>query len=189
MDWILLGLGNPGPAYSSTRHNAGFWVLDKLAENAGVRFRKPFFCPWEEAVVGTPQGSLHLVKPLTFMNRSGLVIPDLLNCWKLRPTQILVVVDQLDLPPGQLRLKASGSSAGHNGLKSVEAVLDTQNYPRLYVGIGRPQDGDIVSWVLGTPSDQDQTRLTEAVSKISDLLGRLTAEPLERLIGDANKKS
>lgn len=177
-----MGLGNPGAPYASTRHNAGFWVLDTLAQKAGVRFRKPFFSPYRWAEIAHPEGRLVLVEPLTYMNRCGDILPDLEKKFHLTPDRLLVVVDQLDLPPGTLRLKSSGGSAGHNGLKSVESMLGTTAYKRLYVGIGRPADGAIIPWVLGTPEGQDTASLGLAVHRASELLGNLPSTPWEKML-------
>lgn len=177
-----MGLGNPGAPYASTRHNVGFWVLDALAAKTGVSFRKPFFSSYQWAEIDRPEGRLLLVKPLTYMNRSGEILADLQKKFSLSPDTFLVVADQLDLPPGTLRLKSGGGTAGHNGLKSIELHAGTSSYKRLYVGIGRPEDGQIIPWVLGVPEKSDAEAIFSAVNKAATHLETLVSTSWDRLI-------
>jgi len=170
--YIVMGLGNPGPDFEETRHNAGFRIVRALATELGLRFSKPFLhkvliasCPLERLsllpeangmVFG--KGTLLFVLPLTYMNNSGDILPWLIRRYakgkELPPP--LVLVDQMDLAPGNLRIKKKGGTAGHNGLKSVHAILDDTFYP-LYIGIGRPAPGfSVVDWVLGIPDLDDK---------------------------------
>jgi PTH1 family peptidyl-tRNA hydrolase len=133
---VVLGLGNPGPEYAATRHNAGWWLLDALAESWGLgRFKKE-----KESAVAAGRVdpfSVRLVKPLTYMNLSGRVLAPYrrMNAFDVR-RDLLVVVDDVALPPGRIRFRPEGSAGGHNGLKSVEAALGTREYPRLRIGVG-----------------------------------------------------
>ena len=150
---LVVGLGNPGKEYAATRHNIGFAVLDGLAGKLDCSFRRKwrFSAEVAEAVVGAA-GKVVLAKPRTYMNRSGLAVAALLNWLKLEPTEVLVVVDDADLPLGQIRLRASGGSGGHNGLRSIiEALGGDEGFARLRVGIGRaaPLGTDITGHVLG----------------------------------------
>lgn len=153
---LVVGLGNPGIQYQRTRHNLGFMTVDRVAERAGARFRASRF----QAEVAALPGGLTLMKPLTFMNRSGLAVGAWARYHRLRPEEVLVVCDDLDLPFGRLRLRAQGSGGGHNGLKSVIAELGSQSFPRLRIGIGRPQGaGSTIEWVLSPFSPEEADRL------------------------------
>lgn len=163
--WIIVGLGNPGPKYRSSRHNVGFRTVDRLSEvsKIAVSHRRA------KAVVG--EGDVDgcqvvLAKPRTFMNRSGEAIKYLLDRFHADPKQLLIVYDEMDLPPGRIRVRPSGSAAGHNGLKSIIGAVSTQAFPRLRVGIGKPQPGeDDISFVLGGFSDEDGKLVEEATNR------------------------
>ncbi|HEX2186507.1 MAG TPA: aminoacyl-tRNA hydrolase, partial [Chloroflexota bacterium] len=150
---VVVGLGNPGREYALTRHNVGWWLLDALAEAWGFgRFRAD-----KNAAVASGRVEPHavrLIKPLTYMNRSGSVLVPLKRMNALDLTRdLLVVVDDVALDPGRVRFRPSGSAGGHNGLKSIEQTLGTRDYPRLRIGVGaKPEGMDLADWVLGPPS-------------------------------------
>lgn len=152
---MIVGLGNPGPKYADTRHNAGFIVVDALAEQWGLR-------DWQkkgEALFALDRGrKVLLVEPQSYMNLSGPPTLGLSTFYKIPPQRILVVVDELDLPFGTLRLRARGSSGGHNGLKSLIACFG-QEFPRLRVGIGRGHDPDAIDRVLSVFSAEERKQL------------------------------
>lgn len=132
---LIVGLGNPGPEYAKTRHNAGFMTLEKLAQRHGLTGVKHKFH------AGVLEGFIHqkkvmLMQPMTFMNRSGLAVGEAASFYKFDPTDILILVDEIALDVGQIRLRGAGSPGGHNGLKDIERVLTTRDYPRLRIGIG-----------------------------------------------------
>ncbi len=146
---IVLGLGNPGRSFTRSRHNAGFWCLDALAERYGIRLRQrgrhAIFA--EGTLEGTPAV---LAKSRTYMNQSGAAARYLLDRFHATPEELLVVHDEMDLPVGTLRLRASGGAAGHHGIESIIAAVGTQGFPRLRIGAGRPANhGDAISHVLG----------------------------------------
>ncbi len=159
-----MGLGNPGPDFQNTRHNAGFWFVDLWAANLGLVFRKAWFRPYLWCSQTVDGNKLFLIKPLTYMNLSGNIIGDLLSRFKVKPEDLLVAFDQMDLPPGRVRLKPKGSHAGHNGLRSIEAALGHSDYYRLAVGIGRPAK-DIIEYVLGAPEGTERDAIDAAVSR------------------------
>src|SRR5262249_8191545 len=137
---IVVGLGNPGPEYAHTRHNLGFMVVDELAARAGgAAFRSKFHGELAESRVGS--GPASLLKPQTYMNSAGRSVEAALAFYKLPPSEVLVVHDELDLEFGDIRLKQGGGDAGHNGLKSITQSLGTSGYPRLRLGIGKPPPG------------------------------------------------
>ena len=163
--WIVVGLGNPGLKYRSSRHNVGFRVVDRLSKASGIGLSQRR----AKAVVG--EGVLDgrrvvLAKPRTFMNRSGDAVKYLLDRFHAGPDQLLIVYDEMDLPPGRIRIRPSGSAAGHNGLKSIIGAVSTQAFPRLRVGIGKPKpQEDDVSFVLGGFSDEDSKLVDEASNR------------------------
>jgi peptidyl-tRNA hydrolase, PTH1 family len=153
----IVGLGNPGSDYEDTRHNAGWWMLDELAS----AWRLGVFRPDGKAAVasGRVAGySVRLIKPLTYMNLSGQALRPLVRLNAFQPERdMLVVVDDVALEPGRARLRASGSAGGHNGLKSIQATLGSQEYARLRIGIGgAPEGADLAKWVLSRPSRADR---------------------------------
>lgn len=154
---VIVGLGNPGPEYASTRHNVGWWLVDRLAEVWSLgRFRGT---TGSATAAGHMNGvPVRLVKPLTYMNRSGSAVAPLRRMDGFDvATDLLVVVDEVALEPGRARFRAEGSAGGHNGLKSVEAALGTRTYPRLRIGVGtRPAPMDLADWVLSRPSRDDR---------------------------------
>ncbi|HTS17155.1 MAG TPA: aminoacyl-tRNA hydrolase [Verrucomicrobiae bacterium] len=165
---LVVGLGNPGPEYDGTRHNVGFAVLDGLAEKLGCSFRNKwrFSAEVAEAAAGEA-GKVTLAKPRTFMNHSGSAVQALLAWLKIEPGQLVVVVDDADLPLGQIRLRSSGGSGGHNGLRSIiEALGGEEGFARLRVGIGRtaPLGTDITNHVLGRFATAERTVADEAVA-------------------------
>ncbi|MBE3556233.1 MAG: aminoacyl-tRNA hydrolase [Firmicutes bacterium] len=162
--YAVVGLGNPGPAYAQTRHNVGFCVVDQLAQQFHLRLAKR---RWEALVATTfiDDKRLLLVQPQTFMNESGRAVAALTQWYRLPESHLLVVYDDLDLPPGSLRLRAKGQAGGHRGMASIIAALGTQAFPRLRVGIGHPGDRDaVISYVLGVPTGPERERLQQAIA-------------------------
>ena len=166
---LIVGLGNPGPDYEETRHNAGFWFCARLAEKwkAPLRHEARF-----HGLVGqVPGPKWWLLLPQTFMNRSGQAVGALMRFHRITPAEMLVVHDELDIPPGQLRLKFGGGLGGHNGLKDITAHLGTQDYWRLRIGIGHPGDrNEVVNYVLKPPRREEQTEIDTAIARGLDLM-------------------
>lgn len=159
----LIGLGNPGAEYAETRHNAGFWFVERVADHCRVSLRNEAKFHGELARVRLAGQDVLLLKPMTFMNRSGRAIQALCQFYKLKPEDLLVVHDELDLPAGTLRLKRGGGHGGHNGLRDTHAQIGA-DYRRLRVGIGHPGDRDLVlNYVLGRPSREDEQRIREGL--------------------------
>ncbi len=163
---LIVGLGNPGAEYAQTRHNAGFWFIDELAWawKAVLKEEKKFF--GETARVARSEGDVWLLKPNTFMNRSGQAVAALASFYKIKPEEILVVHDELDIPCGRIRFKLGGGNGGHNGLKDIQARLGTPNFYRLRLGIDHPGDRNlVVGYVLNKPSAEDRQAIEDAVAK------------------------
>ncbi len=165
---LLVGLGNPGSEYAKTRHNAGFWFCERLAQTLGVRLaRESRFHGLAAAARGQAGGEgLWLLQPQTFMNHSGQAVAALARFYRLEAADILVVHDELDLPPGSLRLKFGGGLGGHNGLKDISAHLNTQDYWRLRIGIGHPGDrNEVVDYVLKPPRREEAEEIDAALER------------------------
>lgn len=166
---VIVGLGNPGAKYEDTRHNAGWWLLDALAEAWGVqRFRVEGSQAVATVQVGAHQ--VRLIRPLTFMNRSGQVLAPLRRVAGLDLSRdLLVLVDDVALDPGRARLRPAGSSGGHNGLKSIEAALGSQEYARLRLGVGKVPEGEsLVEWVLAPMPADDREALEARFERLID---------------------
>ncbi len=163
---LIVGLGNPGADYEQTRHNAGFWLVDQLARG-DLRKEARFNALAARVRIGG--GEVWLLEPQTFMNRSGQSVGAIARFYKITPDEVLVVHDELDLPPGAAKLKKGGSSGGHNGLKDITAALGTQDYWRLRIGIGHPRElqlqQPVVDFVLHRPRAEEQRQIDQAIEK------------------------
>ncbi len=178
---LLVGLGNPGPEHALDRHNAGFWFVDQIATAAGVSLRpeRGFF--GDVARVRLQGHELWLLEPSTYMNRSGQSVGALARFYKIPPENILVAHDELDLPPGQAKLKLGGGHAGHNGLRDLIAQLGTANFWRLRLGIGHPGDrAAVVGFVLGKPPQSELRLIEQALDAARDVLPDLLTGEFER---------
>jgi len=168
---LIVGLGNPGSEYLRTRHNAGFWFLDALGARARARFGNDSKAHGETAKIVLDGLPLWLLKPSTFVNKSGIAVASALRYWKIEPEEMLVVHDDLDLPPGAARLKFDGGHGGQNGLRDIFAHLGHGRFHRLRLGIGHPGDRDrVTSWVLGRPGVADENAIIDAVAASLDVL-------------------
>ena len=155
---MIVGLGNPGKDYIDTRHNAGFMVVDQYASGLGLCYSDEK--RWKSKI--SKNGDCYLIKPQTYMNESGVAVGQMAAYYKIRPTEILVLYDDMDLPLGRLRIRGSGSAGGHNGMRSVINHLGTQDFPRLRIGIGAGAKGT-VKHVLGKFRDEERSELEKSV--------------------------
>lgn len=171
---LIVGLGNPGAEYAQTRHNAGFWLVDQLA---GHRLVKEARFNGLAAKVRIGGNEVWLLEPQTFMNRSGQSVGALARFYKIAPEEVLVIHDELDLPPGAAKLKKGGSSGGHNGLKDITAALGTQDYWRLRIGIGHPRtlglQQAVADFVLHRPRKEEQVLIDDAIAKSEQIIPML----------------
>ncbi|MBP9904076.1 MAG: aminoacyl-tRNA hydrolase [Rhodoferax sp.] len=177
---LFVGLGNPGPEYSATRHNAGFWWIDALAQltKATLLMEKGFH--GLVARTSVEGQAIWLLQPQTFMNQSGKSVAALANFFKIAPQEILVAHDELDIAPGEAKLKLGGSHAGHNGLRDIHAQLGSDQYWRLRLGIGHPGNrADVIHWVLKKPSPDDRIAITHSIDRAVTALGHLVRGELE----------
>jgi peptidyl-tRNA hydrolase, PTH1 family len=171
---LIVGLGNPGPEYEQTRHNAGFWLVDNLAGSRLVRESRYNALAAKTSIAGQ---EVWLLEPQTYMNRSGQSVGALARFYKIAPDEILVVHDELDLQPGVAKIKKGGSSGGHNGLKDITAALGTQDYWRLRIGIGHPRTANlqqpVADFVLHRPRKEEQVLINDAIEKSLDVVPML----------------
>lgn len=183
---LIVGLGNPGPQYEATRHNVGFWLVDQLADNFKTSFSMETGFSAQVAKFKTMDGNLYLLKPMTYMNRSGQAVRALAQFYKIDVQQILVVHDELDLLPGQVKLKKGGGHAGHNGLRDIQAQMGSPDFLRLRIGIGHPRtmglNQQVADYVLHMPRKED-------MPLIEDSLQRSTQSVQALLKGDYNLAS
>ncbi|HEU0276978.1 MAG TPA: aminoacyl-tRNA hydrolase [Rhodanobacteraceae bacterium] len=167
---LIAGLGNPGPEYLRNRHNAGFWFADALATGAGARFVLEKRLHAETCRIQVDGADVRVIKPDTFMNESGRAVIAALNYWKLLPEELLVVHDDMDLPPGTVRLKFDGGHGGQNGLRDIMGQLGHGRFHRLRIGTGHPARGSVVAWVLGNPSAADEDLMLDAIGRALGVL-------------------
>lgn len=180
---LIVGLGNPGPKYETTRHNAGFWLVDHVADDLAARFttEKPFFSLVAKG--RSAQGVIILAKPATYMNRSGQAVGALMRFYKFVPEQLLVIHDELDLAPGQAKLKYGGGHAGHNGLRDIQSALGSAEFWRLRIGIGHPRRAGlqqpVVNYVLNAPRDDELNHIVSAIDRARETVPALLAGEFE----------
>jgi len=179
---LVVGLGNPGREHAATRHNAGYWFADTLAAKLGAVFIAE--AKFHGQVAKAADG-LRLLKPSTYMNLSGRSVSSLARFFALAPQAVLVVHDELDLPPGEAKLKFGGGIAGHNGLRDVAAQFGTPDFWRLRLGIGHPRDGaisqqDVADYVLARPTPEDRAAIDEAIGRGLDAWPAIAAGDFER---------
>ena len=178
---LFVGLGNPGPEYEATRHNAGFWWIDALSREwkAPLALDKNYH--GQIARLGINGQTVWLLKPLTFMNLSGKSVAALARFFKINPDEILVAHDELDIMPGQVKLKFGGSHAGHNGLRDIHAQVASPDYWRLRLGVGHPGvKAEVINWVLKKPSQEHRTAIDECIDRCLKALPELLAGNMEK---------
>lgn len=181
---LIVGLGNPGPKYQLTRHNAGFWLVDNLVNtlpHCHLQCESKLNALLAKTSIAGHE--VWLLEPQTFMNRSGASVSALTRFYKIAPDEILVVHDELDIDPGIARLKKGGSSGGHNGLKDITAALGTQDYWRMRIGIGHPRilnaQQPVVDFVLHRPRIEEQALIDEAIRKCLQIIPQLVEGKFE----------
>jgi PTH1 family peptidyl-tRNA hydrolase len=181
---LIVGLGNPGPEYETTRHNAGFWLADHVADDLGAAFalEKSFFAWVARARVGADP--IVVAKPITFMNRSGQAVGALARFYKIAPEEILVIHDELDFMPGVAKLKFGGGHAGHNGLRSIQSSLSDPGFWRLRVGIGHPRTlglaQEVVGFVLHPPRRDELKEISGVIDRCRAIIPALVRGEFDR---------
>ena len=187
VDWLVVGLGNPGAKYEHTRHNMGFLTVDLLAEQAGVKLNKVKFKSAYNIIPFAGAKCL-VMKPQTYMNLSGESVGEAARFYKIPADHVVVISDDISLPVGKLRIRTGGSAGGHNGLKNIIQHLGTDQFPRIKVGVGAPgQAGyDVVDWVIGRPLGEDQKVLMEALDRAGDAAEVLISQGSDRAMNRFN---
>ena len=186
VDWLIVGLGNPGQTYEHTRHNMGFLTVDLLAEKAGVKLNKVKFKSAFNILSFAGRKCL-VMKPQTYMNLSGEAVREAAQFYKVPADHVLVIYDDVSLPVGKLRVRPTGSAGGHNGIKNIIAHLGTQNFPRVKIGTGAPgQDGDMIDWVIGVPSQADRKILVESFEKAIQAAACIIEHGCQKAMNDFN---
>ena len=178
---LFVGLGNPGPDYEATRHNAGFWWIDALSRelNVPLALDKNYFGQVGRTAIGGQ--TVWLLKPLTFMNLSGKSVAALARFFKIAAEEVLVAHDELDIVPGQVKLKLGGSHAGHNGLRDIHAQLGTADYWRLRIGVGHPGvKSEVINWVLKKPSQEDRMAMENCIDRCLKAVPELLQGEMEK---------
>lgn len=187
VEWLIVGLGNPGPKYEWTRHNMGFLVIDELANRLDIPVQKlKYKALTNTALLGGQ--SVLLMKPTTYMNLSGESVGQAARFYKVPPERVLVISDDVALPQGKLRLRRSGSAGGHNGLKNIISHLGSDQFPRVKVGVGgKPHpDSDMADWVLGKFTGQDRNVMEESISRAADAVTCLLEQGVDRAMSKFN---
>ncbi len=178
---LFVGLGNPGPEYEATRHNAGFWWIDALSRElkAPLSLDKNYHGQLARTTLNGQ--TVWLLKPLTFMNLSGKSVAALARFFKISPAEVLVAHDELDIVPGQAKLKFGGSHAGHNGLRDIHAQLGTGDYWRLRLGVGHPGvKAEVINWVLKKPSQEDRVAIEDSIARALKTVPELLKGEMEK---------
>jgi len=187
--FVIVGLGNPGKKYENTRHNAGFWAIDAIADKYGISVKEKK----HKALCGTgviEGNKVLLVKPETYMNLSGESIGEIMNFYKLDPEEdMLVIFDDISLAPGNIRIRKKGSAGGHNGIKSLIAHTGTQGFMRIKVGVGeKPSGWDLADYVLGHFSEEDNVKLKEVMPDIVNAAVLMMQGDVDKAMNDYNAK-
>lgn len=187
IDFVIVGLGNPGAQYRGTRHNVGFAAIDFIANKLDVAIKKTKFTSYYEKCVLSGKNIL-LVKPLTYMNNSGQAVAAIARFYKIQPENIIVLVDDVSLAAGSLRIRKKGSSGGHNGLKSINECLKSENYPRVKIGVGQKPvpEMDLADWVLSAPSQVDSKKIEARFEDIYKAVVLVVDGKLEAAMNEFN---
>ena len=186
VEWLVVGLGNPGQKYANTRHNMGFLTVDLLAEEAGVQLNKVKFKSAYNILRFAGARCL-VMKPQTYMNLSGEAVREAAQFYKIPPERVLVIYDDVSLPVGKLRVRPSGSAGGHNGIKNISAHLGTQDFPRVKIGTGAPgEGGDMIDWVIGVPSQAERKILLETFHRAIGAAACIIEHGCQKAMNDFN---
>ena len=187
VDWLIVGLGNPGQKYEHTRHNMGFLTVDMLAEKTGVKLNKVKFKSAYN-IMNFAGCKCLVMKPQTYMNLSGEAVREAVQFYKIPADHVLVIYDDISLTVGKLRVRPTGSAGGHNGIKNIIAHLGTQDFPRVKIGTGAPAGGgaDMIDWVIGEPSKAEKKVLLESFERAIDAAACIIEYGCQKAMNDFN---
>ena len=187
VEWLVAGLGNPGQKYANTRHNMGFLTMDLLAEREGVKLNKVKFKSAYN-MINLAGAKCLVMKPQTYMNLSGEAVGEAARFYKIPPERVLIIYDDVSLPVGKLRVRPTGSAGGHNGIKSIIAHLGTQDFPRIKIGTGAPEDKDgMIDWVIGVPSRKEREILLGSFRRAIQAAECIIVHGCEKAMNDFNR--
>ena len=187
ISWLIAGLGNPEPKYEITRHNAGFLAIDRIADNANVSIKKmKFHALIGEADLGGER--CLLLKPLTYMNKSGEAIAEAMRYYQIPPERVLILFDDISLDPGKLRIRQKGSAGGHNGIKSIIEMTKSSDFPRIKIGVGKKPhpDYDLADWVLSKFKKDELPLMDEAFTNAADAAVMIVSGSIDRAMNRYN---
>ena len=187
ISWIIAGLGNPEPKYEITRHNAGFLAIDRIADNANVSIKKmKFHALIGEAELGGER--CLLLKPLTYMNKSGEAIAEAMRYYQIPPERVLILFDDISLDPGKLRIRQKGSAGGHNGIKSIIEMTKSSDFPRIKIGVGKKPhpDYDLADWVLSKFKKDELPLMDEALTNAAHAAAMIVSGSVDRAMNRYN---
>ncbi len=176
--YVIVGLGNPGEKYDATRHNVGFETIDMLARRNNIEVKKlkhKALCG--EGIIGNKK--VMLVKPQTFMNLSGQSLLDIVQFYKIDPKNLIVIYDDIDIPPGSIRIRKKGSAGTHNGMRSIIYMIQTDQFPRIRVGVGKPEHGDLVNHVIGKFSKEEIPTMIDAIERSSEAVEMMVTDGID----------
>ena len=184
--YLIVGLGNPEADYAKTRHNMGFNVINKLAKQYNIELnKKKFNSEYQTAIIEGEK--VVLIKPQTYMNNSGEAVLEFINFYKTELDKLIIIYDDIDIVPGKIRIRKSGSPGSHNGMKSVTSCLNSENFPRIRVGIGKPQEHiDMIHHVIGPISESEIDLLNEGTEKAKDALIELIKNGIDSAMNKFN---
>ena len=186
VEWLIAGLGNPGSKYENTRHNMGFRTVELLAEQRGVKLNKVKFKSAYNLMEFAGARCL-VMKPQTYMNLSGEAVREAAQFYKIPVDHVLVIYDDVSLPVGKLRVRPTGSAGGHNGIKNIIAHLGTQDFPRIKIGTGAPEDKEgMIDWVIGVPSQKEREVLLDAFKRAIEAAACVIEHGCQRAMNDFN---
>jgi len=186
--YLIVGLGNPENDYSKTRHNMGFNVINKLSKEMNIEVNKNKFNSLFGSGIYNGEKVI-LLKPQTFMNNSGDAVSEIINFYKISPDELIVIYDDIDIEPGLIRIRRNGSSGTHNGMRSIVSCINTEDFCRIRVGIGKPQENiDMISYVIGFVPEDEIKRLDEGAEKAKDAVLELLKNGIDSAMNKYNKK-
>lgn len=184
--YLIIGLGNPESDYAETRHNMGFNVINQLAKEYGIQInRKKFNSEYENAIIEGEK--VVLIKPQTFMNASGEAVIEFVNFYKVDLNKVIIIYDDIDIEPGKIRIRKNGSAGSHNGMKSIVHFLNSIDFPRIRVGIGKPKENEnIIEYVIGAIPDEEKKSLEDGVNIAKDAIIELLKNGIDSAMNKFN---
>ena len=187
--YLIVGLGNPGEQYAHTRHNAGFEVMSRLEKYYGVKLRRRLLLRGAAAEITDGEKKIVLCEPLTFMNRSGDCVKRLLDRFRVPQEKMIVIYDDIDLPPGKVRMRKNGGPGTHNGMRSIASCLGQTDFPRIRVGTGdRPAGEDLAAWVLGRPAKEEKEKMEAAFDRAAECARLWVTDGIDSAMQFGNSK-